>query len=117
MRYSSADPFGKIKGLIQDMISKLENEANTEATEKAYCDEEMAKTSAKQGELEYEIEKLTTKIDKASARSASLKAEVKELQAELATMAEEQKASDKWRMDSNAAYRQAKADLEKGLGG
>jgi len=119
IRYSSgsADPFGKIKGLIQDMITKLENESSSEATEKAYCDEEMAKTASKKGELEYEIEKLTTKIDKAASRSASLKADVKELQAELATMAQEQAESDKWRFDSNAAYRQAKADLELGLGG
>merc|ERR1719218_325669 len=42
-----ADPFGKIKGLISDMIVKLEKEAEAEATEKAYCDEQMAKTEAK----------------------------------------------------------------------
>jgi hypothetical protein len=119
MRYSSssADPFAKVKGLIQDMITKLENESSSEATEKAYCDEEMAKTSAKKGELDYEIEKLSTKIDKASSRSAGLKADVKELQAELATMAHEQAESNKWRQDSHAAYVTAKADLEAGLGG
>merc|ERR1711972_843088 len=38
-----ADPFGKIKSLIADMITKLEKEAQSEATEKAYCDEQMAK--------------------------------------------------------------------------
>merc|ERR1719265_1675706 len=38
------DPFAKIKGLISDMIAKLEKEAESEATEKAYCDEQMAKT-------------------------------------------------------------------------
>merc|ERR1719162_1980260 len=39
-----ADVFGKIKGLISDMVAKLEKEAESEATEKAYCDEEMKKT-------------------------------------------------------------------------
>merc|ERR1719511_652754 len=38
-----ADPVGKVKGLIADMISKLEKEAQGEATEKAYCDEQMSK--------------------------------------------------------------------------
>ena len=38
------DPFVKIKGMISDMITKLEEEAANDATEKAYCDEEMAKT-------------------------------------------------------------------------
>merc|ERR1719440_2373392 len=50
MRLGAADGedvFGKIKGLISDMIAKLQKEAESEATEKAYCDEEMAKTSAK----------------------------------------------------------------------
>merc|ERR1711879_878124 len=37
------DPFVKVKGLIMDMISKLEAEADAEATEKAYCDEQLAK--------------------------------------------------------------------------
>merc|ERR1719199_1485371 len=67
------DPFAKIKGLISDMIMKLEKEAEAEATEKAYCDEQLAKTEAKKAELEGVIAKLTSKIDKAAAKSAGLK--------------------------------------------
>merc|ERR1740117_2760977 len=39
-RYGSkngGDPFAKVKGLIDEMITKLEKEAEAEATEKAYC--------------------------------------------------------------------------------
>merc|ERR1719507_2268136 len=78
------DPFAKVKGLIKTLIIKLEKEAGAEAQEKAYCDEQMAKTEAKQTELEDDVAKLTAKIDQASAASAGLKAEVRELQAELA---------------------------------
>ena len=46
------DVFAKIKGMIGDMITKLEEEAANDATEKAYCDEEMAKTEAKKADLE-----------------------------------------------------------------
>merc|ERR1740120_363164 len=93
VRYSSAsgeDPFGKVRGLITDLISKLQAEAESEATEKAYCDEQMEKTEAKKAELEEDISKLTTKIDQAAAASANLKADVKELQAELASLAQTQ---------------------------
>merc|ERR1719456_177087 len=86
IRYGSAngeDPFAKVKGLIEEMIAKLMKEAADEASHKAYCDEEMAKTKAKKEELQADIEKLTSKIDTASARSADLKEDVKELQEEL----------------------------------
>merc|ERR1712217_349089 len=114
---SGADPFGKIKSLIADMISKLEKEAESEATEKAYCDEQIAKTEAKKSELEGDIAKLTSKIDQAAARSAQLKDEVKELQAELAALAKLQAEMDKIRTESHAAYVTAKSDLEQGLDG
>jgi len=113
----SADPFVKIRGLIEDMIAKLEKEASEEATEKAYCDEEMKKTETKKGELEADVEKLSTGIDQASARSAELKEEVKDLQAELAAMAKEQAEADKVRQDDHEVYVKQKADLELALGG
>merc|ERR1719336_1470907 len=112
-----ADPFGKIKGLIADMISKLENEAAAEATEKAYCDEQMSKTEAKKEELEEDTAKLTSKIDMAAAKSAGLKADVKELQGELAALAKEQAEMDKIRMEESTDYAKAKTELEAGIAG
>merc|ERR1719401_609026 len=111
------DPFVKVKGLIKDMIAKLEAEADAAATEKAYCDEQIAKTEAKKSELEDDIAKLTSKIDTKSANSARLKEEVKVLQGELASLAKEQAEMDQIRSDQNAAYLKAKADLELGLEG
>merc|ERR1719272_1753691 len=81
------DVFAKIKGLISDMIAKLEKEAEGDATEKAYCDKETSETTAKKEEHEAELTKLTTKIDQASADSAKLKEEVATLQKELADQA------------------------------
>jgi chromosome segregation ATPase len=112
-----ADPFGKIKGLISDMITKLEKEAEAEGSEKAYCDEQLAKTEAKKADLEGDIAKLTAKIDKAASKSASLKEEVKELQAELAALAKSQAEMDKIRRETSADFKVAKAELTQGLTG
>merc|ERR1719352_1590814 len=92
-----ANPFAKIKGLISDMIVKLVKEAEEEATEKAYCDEQMAKTEAKKSELDDAIAKLSNKIDRSAAKSASLKEEVVQLEAELAALAKSQAEMDKIR--------------------
>ena len=88
MKYGSgADVFAKIKGLVEDMIAKLEKEAQEDAEEKAYCDEEMKKAEAKKSELEEDLAKVTSKLEVAAANSAKLKEEVKEAQAQLAALA------------------------------
>jgi chromosome segregation ATPase len=120
VRYGAAngdDIFAKVKGLISDLISRLEKEADADATEKAWCDEQMAKTELKKNELDAEIAKLTSKIDQAAAKSAGLKEEVKDLQAQLAALAKEQASMDSIRQEENAAFIKAKADLELGLEG
>jgi len=111
------DPFEKVKGLIADMIMKLEKEADSEATEKGYCDDEMAKTKAKKEELGYTVSKLTAKVDKAASKSAALKEDVKELQSELAKLSKSQAEMDSMRREQNADYRKAKTDLDLGLSG
>jgi len=116
VRYGD-DVFAKVKGLIEDMLTKLEKDAESEATEKAYCDEQMSKTEDKKGELEAKITKLTSKIDLAAATSAERKAEVKDLQAELATLAKEQAEMDSIRAEEKAAYDTAKAELSAGIAG
>merc|ERR1719191_1052997 len=87
---SGDDPFAKIKSLIVDLIDRLQREAQAEAAEKSYCDEQLSKSETKKDELEDDIAALSAKIDKSAAASAKLKEEVKELQAELATIAKEQ---------------------------
>merc|ERR1719261_1926718 len=55
---ASADPFEKVRGLIEQMIAKLVSEANEEATQKAFCDEEISKSKKAQTEKSMTSDKL-----------------------------------------------------------
>jgi len=111
------DPFAKIKGLIQNMIEKLESEAGADASHKAYCDTELGESTTKKGEKEYEINKLTAKIDSMSSKSAQLKEEVAALQKALAALASSQATMNSLRQEEHALYVSNKAEMEKGLDG
>jgi len=111
------DPFAKIKGLISEMIEKLEAEAAKEAAHKAFCDKEMSETKAKKEDKETELDDLSTKIDKATAKIAKLKEEVATLEKELGEIAAAQKKATEMRQEQAAAWAAAKADYEEGLEG
>eukprot|EP00927_Polykrikos_kofoidii_P070572 TRINITY_DN669_c0_g1_i3.p1 TRINITY_DN669_c0_g1~~TRINITY_DN669_c0_g1_i3.p1 ORF type:complete len:713 (+),score=162.83 TRINITY_DN669_c0_g1_i3:300-2141(+) len=114
---SGDGPFAKVRGLIEDLISKLEAEASSDATEKSYCDDELAKTSAKKDELNAELAKLTSKIDQATSRSSELTQDIRECESDLATVAKEQAEMDTMRKTASADYVAAKRELEQGLSG
>merc|ERR1719163_2332011 len=111
------DPFAKIKGLISEMIEKLEAEAAKEAAHKAFCDKEMSETKAKKEDKETELDDLSTKIDKATSKIAKLKEEVATLSKELGEIAAAQKKATEMRQEQAAAWAAAKADYEQGLEG
>jgi len=111
------DPFAKVKGLISDMIERLQADAAADASHKAFCDKEMSETNAKKAEKDSEIAKLTTKINQMSARSAQLKEEVATLQKELAELAKVQAEMDKLRQEEKAAYDANRPEMEQGLEG
>jgi len=106
-----------VKALVSDLIAKLEAESGAEATEKSFCDEEMAKSETQKNELQATLSKLTTEVDTATAKSAALQADVKELSDELAKLAKEEAEMIKIRQETHADYVQAKADYDQGLSG
>merc|ERR1740130_1316725 len=116
VRYGASDDvFAKVKGLIGDMIEKLNKEAEEDATKKAYCDKELGESNAKKDDKTAEIEKLSTKIDQMTAESAKLKEEVAVLQKELAALASTQSEMDNLRASEKATYETSNAELEKGV--
>jgi len=80
---AASDPFGKVRKLIRDMIQKLVEEANEEATHKGFCDTEMGtnkqtrdKKTAQSDELKADIEELTADISKLGTQITELASEL-----------------------------------------
>merc|ERR1719203_1651077 len=117
MDAGGADQFQKIKGLIRDMIARLEGEAESDASKKAWCDKNLAETRQKKSDKTREIAKQTSRIDSWSSKSAQLKAEVAALQDSLAKLAKSQAELTRLRGEEKAANAASRADLEKGLQG
>jgi len=111
------NPFVKIKAMISDMVSKLEEEAAADATHKAFCDKELAETREKVASNKEQVEKLTTKIEQRSSASAKLKEEVATLQEELAKMTQAQLEMDTLRLKEKADYEFNTAETAQNLEG
>jgi len=109
---ASSDPFVKVRGLIEEMITKLVNEANEEATQKAFCDEEMGKSKKAQAEKTMTVDKLTSRIDKASTTKAELEMKVKELEGEIADLDKATAEATKIRAEEQATYEKASSDFK-----
>merc|ERR1719301_520064 len=109
---AGSDPFVKIRGLIEDMIAKLLKEAQEEATQKAFCDEEMGKSKKSQSEKMATIDKLTTRADGASATIAELTEAIKTLEAEIADIDSSQATATEIRTKEKADNTAAISDFK-----
>merc|ERR1719454_449107 len=117
MMQSEADPFAKVKTMIQEMVEKLVKEAAEEAEKKAFCDKEMSETKAKMVDKQSEVDDLVTSKDKFEAKIAKLTEAIATLESELAEIAKAQKKADEMRAAEKSAWSDAKADFEGGLEG
>jgi len=109
---AAADPFEKIKGLISDMVAKLVSEANEEASQKSFCDEEKAKSSKEQAEKSMRSDDLQSRLDSANSAKAAKMQDIKDLQKELAELDASVAASTKLRAEEHATYLKASADFK-----
>jgi len=111
------DPFVKVKEMITNMIARLVKEAQQEAEQKGFCDQEMAEVAKSKGIKEADIADLDTKIEKMMSKSEKLAEEAKTLSKELFEQEKAQEHADKMRAEERTIYEDASAVLEKGLEG
>jgi hypothetical protein len=77
------DPMQKVKKMIKDLIVKLLEEANAEADQKGYCDQELAANKATRDSKTAEIDELTAEIEKLTADTAQLANDISDLNGEI----------------------------------
>jgi len=63
----SADPFAKVKKLIDDMITRLLEEAEEDAKHEGFCDKEMGKSKITRNKLTEDIDGLEAAIEEGKA--------------------------------------------------
>jgi len=68
----SADPFAKVKKLIDDMITRLLQEAEEDAKHEGFCDKEMGKSKITRNKLTEDIDSLEAAIEKGKATIQTL---------------------------------------------
>jgi len=74
-----SDPFKKVKKMIEDLITRLEEEAAEEAEHKAWCDEELKTNKQTRDEKTETVETLHAQIDQLQASIQKLGEEISEL--------------------------------------
>merc|ERR1719335_588059 len=107
-----ADPFGKVKQMIQEMVEKLLEEQAEEAEHKTWCDAELTKTKKSLATKQSKMEDISTKIEKAQATSAKLSEQIKALASELADMDTQDQQATEMRQKENTEFKSQKADLQ-----
>jgi len=80
------DPFAKVKSMIKELIVKLMEEANAEASHKGFCDSELATNKQTRENKAAEAEDLTAQIEKATADIAQLTEEITTLADDIASI-------------------------------
>merc|ERR1719345_717249 len=90
-----ADPFVKIKKLIQELIERLLTEAANESNQKGWCDKATADATQRRTYAADEIEELNAKMAKLEALSAKLGEEIATLATEIKDLTDAQAKADK----------------------
>jgi chromosome segregation ATPase len=83
---ATEDHFVKVRGIIKDLIARLEADAESEATQKTFCDEAMTNAMTARDDANSEIETLAAEKASLESEKATLEKEIAELAAAIADL-------------------------------
>jgi len=108
----ASDPFGKIKKMIKDLIVKLMEEANEEASHKGWCDTELATNAQTRKEKTQSVELLHAEIDELEASITKLTEDITDLTKAVAELDEAMAKATNLRNAEKAKNQDTIADSE-----
>jgi len=97
-----ADPFVKIKNLIQGLIERFFEESKNEASKKGFCDTEMGKSEKDRDNRFADVNRLDTETEELETHQKALELEIKELTEELKDLRDDLKKATKLRGEEKA---------------
>lgn len=106
------DPFAKVKKMIQDLIVRLMEQGNEEASHKSWCDTELAYNEKVRTSRSTQVETLTSDIDQLKSSIANLGTEASELSKEVAEMESSLANQTKLRTEEKAKNEQTIKDAQ-----
>merc|ERR1719473_2087098 len=109
------DPFVKIKTMIQELIERLLEEEADEATHKGYCDEEIAKTVKDRDYRLRDIDDLNSALEKLNARTGKLTLTKGELEAEIEELSSDYMNQTAARAEEKAEHEATVTETKEGL--
>jgi len=108
----AADPFAKVKKLIDSMITRLLNEANEDAQHEGFCDKEIGKSKVTRNKLSEDIDSLEAACDEGKANIMHLTEEIATLTKEVADLDASVEEATKLRTEEKATNKVTVSDAE-----
>jgi len=112
----NADPFAKVKKMIESMITRLLNEAHEDASHEGFCDKEMGQSKITRDKLTADIDGLVAAVDEGKAQIMLNKQEASKLAAEIAELDAATAQATKLRTAEKAKNKETVQDAVQAIG-
>merc|ERR1719158_423992 len=112
---AGADPFAKIKFLIEELIGRLNQEAADEATHKGWCDTSIGKAESTRDDKAEAIAMLNAQLDNHQTLKAKLEDEIATLASEISDLEDVKAKFTKAREDEKAENENSIKEAEGGI--
>jgi len=114
---ASEDPLKIIKNLISGLITKLQEQAASSQTKKAYCDKEIGEAELLRDEASEKVTKLNADLASNEARNDQLLEEIKSLKTAFEELATQKKKADSIREEEAKESAEKVSDAKDAISG